>query len=242
MNDTTMAPELSSAIERELSAIGTRSSRLQRQQRRSRALATSLAAIGVAGAITGAAVVINALPGETTTTPIGSVTTATGTGPGTIELGTPPDGATDVIIDLDCDQGSATVPAGRGGLDSVTIDCDFARDASVHIKNGALPESGTTYVRITADPGTTWTASAQYAIATSTEWAVNEHGETYGVDNENGVPDLTPALTADDRVGWMRVADIWTDDYPDGAYPVYEVDGRTLIGHMRVAEYSFERE
>ena len=97
----------------------------------------------------------------------------------------------------------------------------------MHVVDGRLPEHGTTTFSVEASAGTRWTATLQYATAVTSAWGVNGRGQTYGVPNASGQPDLVPATADDGRKGWIRSTDV------DGG-DVVESDGTTVIGHVTV--------
>lgn len=234
MNTTTLSPSVASAIESELAAIGTADSRLQRNQRRARRLAFVLGTLAGAAALTGGAIVAIGFPGETTTTPIGSVITGTYTGTASLDLGIAPADAGAVILDVTCIHGGGviTVPLNGLGADAISWDCDVRTDTT-HIINGKLPDPGSTSITITADAGTRWSVTAQYATTSTTEWGVNENGQTYGIPNENGVPDLGPALATNGKVGYIVNRELLSfREGEEGFINVYESDGTTVIGQF----------
>ena len=193
-----MNTNFAQGVRAELAAIGTKDSGLQRHQRRARRLAIGLGALALVGATTGAAIVAYNLPGTTSVATLGSSVFTTHTGTASIDLGPVPANATVVVIDWACisDDGQLallTVPsAGSAGPYGAGMNCAGSDGRTNHIDNGLLPQAGSTTVTITADPDTTWKATAQYATSTTTEWGVNNDGQTYGVPNVRGVPDLTP--------------------------------------------------
>lgn len=194
MNTTMLRASVADAIENELAALGTSNSRLQRNQRHARRVVGILGTVAGAAALTGGAGLVIGFPGETTTTPIGSVVSGTYTGTASLDLGAAPADAGAVILDVTCIGGGGVieVPLNGRNAESVSWDCDVRQDTT-HIIDGKLPDPGATTITITADPGTRWTVTAQYATTSTTEWGVNANGQTYGVPNENGVPDLSPA-------------------------------------------------
>jgi len=240
MNTTEMNSEFARAVRAELIAIGTKSSRLQRQQWRTRGLALTIGALALAGATTGAAVIVNNFPGATTVAPLGQIVTATHTGTATLDLGPAPAHAGAVIVDLTClsSEGTVSVPTnpqseGRGEQPgSAEGDCALVRNPT-HIDNGLLPASGTTSITITATPGTSWKATAQYASSSTTPWGVNARGQTYGVPNVHGLPDLTPAQATNGKQGYIATEELLAMDH-DGYINVYESDGSTVIGKFPI--------
>jgi hypothetical protein len=233
MNTTELRPSVASAIENELAAIGTANSRLQRSQRHARRVVAVLGTIAGAVVLTGGAILAIGFPGETTTTPIGGVVSGTYTGTASVDLGAAPADAGAVILDVTCIQGGGVIEVRLNGrnAESVSWDCDVRKDTT-HIIDGKLPDPGTTTITITADPGTQWTVTAQYATTSTTEWGVNANGQTYGVPNENGVPDLTPALATNGKVGYIFNRELLSFEGGEGTINVYESDGTTVIGQF----------
>ena len=237
MSTTEMNPDFARAVRTELTAIGTKGSRLQRHQQRTRALALGIGLIGLAGATTGAAVVVNNLPGTTTVTSLGNIATATHTGTASIDLGPAPAHAATVVVDLTClgnvgKVSLATDPSIGSEGDSVEVDCALTR-RTAHIDDALLPAAGTTSIIITATPGTEWKAVAQYASSYITAWGVNAHGQTYGVDNGRGMPDLQAAQATNGRQGYILTKQLLHCD-GEGDIPVYESDGSTVIGQFHI--------
>lgn len=237
MSTTKMDTEFAQAVRAELTAIGTKESRLHRHQRRTRTIAMSVGAVVLLGATTGAAAVINSLPGTTSVAPLGNIVTAEHSGTGSIDLGSAPANATVVVIDLTCvtDAGWVsvlTVPnAGSEGPDGTGVDCAVNAGRTIHIDDGLPPLTGTTSITITADSGTTWNATAQYGTSATTEWGVNANGQTYGAPNINGVPDLTPARASNGELGYIFSEELLAMDQ-EGFINVYESDGTTVIGQQ----------
>jgi len=242
-----MRPEIASAVRAELSAIGTKSSRLRRHQRRARLLAVGVGAIIVGGLTTGAAIVVSHYPGTTTVTPVGSPHSATGTGPGTLDLGRAPAGSTRVVLTVRClnSTGSISIaglPQNPGDTgDVATFYCTGGGRVDSHgvvrpwHMNDALPpKRGTTSIAITADPGTRWAITGRYASASTTPWGKNSRGQTYGACNANGCPDLQGAQATNGATGYIVSNDF--DDFGlcSGYLPVYESDGTTVIGKFSI--------
>ncbi|MCU1407337.1 MAG: hypothetical protein JWQ43_3640 [Glaciihabitans sp.] len=235
MTRTQMDTGFASGVRAELTAIGTRRSGLQRLQRRTRALALGVGALALAGATTGAAVVVANLPGATTVAPLGSSVSATFTGTGQIDLGPAPDNATSVLVDLSCDVGQLallTVPdADSAGPAWAGVDCAGSDGDVVHVDDGLLPPAGSTSITVTADDGTTWTATAQYATSSTTDWGTNADGQSYGVANVHGVPDLTRARADNGEWGYVYSAEAMATE-GEGFLTVFGADGHTVVGQQ----------
>jgi hypothetical protein len=238
MNTPTLDPILSKAIEDELAALGTAESRLQRHQRRERGVAAAAAGFAVVALITGGAIVIGSFPGETTTSPLGTVVTGSFEGTAVIDLGEVPTGAGAVILDITCTAGGTIEVATVQENQSATWDCSNpTRENTTHIVDGRLPEAGSTSITITADPGTVWSVTAQYASRVATEWKTNANGQTYGVPNDDGTPDLVPAQATNGRIGYIVPGDTLSLGFGvDGTINVYESDGTTVIGQFPIGD------
>ena len=239
MSTTEMNPRFARGVRAELAAIGTKPSRLQRQQRHARALLIGIAVLAIVGATTGAAIVVNNLPGTTTVTPLGNITTATHTGTGTLQLGPVPAGSDEVIVNLTClnKKGAVSLKtkpeSGGSGFDIVTLYCGKGRTKPAHIEQGLLPKAGSTTITITADPSTKWTATAEYASSSTSAWGVNAHGQTYGLCDYTGCPDLGAVRVINGVQGYIYVPTF--GGFAAGSYvKVYKSDGTTVIGRFLI--------
>lgn len=240
-----MDPEVADAVRGELAAIGTPRSRLQRHRRRVRALTIGIAAVVIAGASTGAAILVNAFPGTTTVTPVGSTRSTTHTGTGTLDLGPVPAGASRAILTVRCvtPRGSLSiksVPQLAGeAYEVVTFTCTGGGrvdpEGHVHpwrMTDALLPSDGTS-ITITADPGTTWTVAGQYATSSRAPWGRNDNGQTFGACNIDGCPDLTGARATNGRDGFVFTRQL--DGFSGSGYlPVYASDGTTVLGRFAI--------
>jgi hypothetical protein len=238
MSTTEMDAQLAQALRAELAAIGTKHSRLQRHQRRGRALAVGLGVFVIAGAITGAAIVVNSVLRSTTVAPLGGITTDSHTGTGTLDLGPAPANAGAVIVDLTClnQQGTLIVPTkpqAPGSPESfVTIYCSGRIDP-VHIKDALLPKPGSTTITITADPQTRSKATAEYASSFTSAWAMNARGQTYRLCNHNGCPDLMAARIIDGQEAYISTKES-TALIGSGYLNIYTSDGTTIVGQFPI--------
>jgi hypothetical protein len=236
MTAPTLAPAFAVAVEQELAALGSKRSKLERNERRARVTTGVIGSVIGAGVLTGGALLTLIFPGHTTTTPVGGIVSGSYTGTATIDLGAAPVGTSAVILDVTCIEGGTMgkieVPLNGVGGDLVSWSCDVRKD-TVHIKNGKLPGEGSTSITITADPGTRWDVAAQYATTSITEWGVNENGQTYGEPNENGNPDLVPARATNGEVGYVFFKEKFLA-VEGTIMNVYESDGETIIGQFYI--------
>ncbi|PPI00070.1 peptidase M56 family protein [Rathayibacter sp. AY1B7] len=209
-----------------------------------------------AGTATAAATGLLPLPGAMDITTISTTTTGTFTGTDSIDLGATPDDANGVVLSLRC-----LTPGRFSFPDGSSLGCsstDFGTGTEPGIAPSLFPLSNVIdgSVQITTSPDASWSITATYATATTTDWATNEQGQSYGVINENGEPDLI-AVTADDgRQGYVRRSDLEDADgttaqrsftTPEDALewqeqndgithtiPVYATDGTTQLGEFTV--------
>lgn len=189
------------------------------------------------------------LPGGTRTTELGDPMTFTETGTTTVQLTAPPDGATALTSALVClSPGRLVWPDGAsmscGANDVVEPDAD-PRDAGYNVLD--LVPGDTTFT-VKASPEMRWKLSATYVHTEQTPWGVNAQGQTYGVENDDGSPDLVAVHATNGRQGYAYTAELdgpqptspadalaQNDAYPDGRdVPVYESDGLTRIGTFHI--------
>lgn len=198
-----------------------------------------LLAGGAAAAISGL------LPGGDDVTTYGAPVTQTLTGTSAIDLGPRPAGATHVTLSFSC------LSADRFEFaDGSSMSCwasDIGASASTVLE---LAEDATT---ITTSADARWTATAQYASVEITPWGVNAAGQKFGVQNENGVPDLIAVYASNGLRGYAFATDLernpWGTEPTSPAHalalqaahageqisvPVYESDGTTVIGEFLI--------
>jgi hypothetical protein len=128
-------------------------------------------------------------PGATIATPLGNVVTATRTGSATIDLGPQPANATHVSLTLTClTAGTFDFPDGSSETCSAA---DISRAATYRQATEVVPlQPGEHVVAITTSANASWSLQATYVNRVVTSWGRNALGETYGVANRNGTPDL----------------------------------------------------
>jgi hypothetical protein len=197
-------------------------------------------------------------PGAPRDTPLSRTVSVTRTGTSTVELGSAPSGTTSISLTLTC------LSAGQYGFpDGSFVSCS-ARDLSHPPSMGqqttvAVPISpGQRSVTITATPGASWTLGAVYIKRVITPWRTNANGQTYGQMNVYGTPDLVQVVVKKDgHQGYVKASDLncasgrgavqnpgaavaWSDAAKNRniSVPVYESDGKTMIGSMNVGDAS----
>jgi hypothetical protein len=183
-------------------------------------------------------------PGGNRITDLSSPVTAIGTGTQTVDLGPPPRSATAINISFTClTAGTFTFADGAG------VQCDNAdlRRRSPPVATYTMPiarrRNSTT---ITATPHARWLLVATYASVTTTAWGVNASGQTYGVQNQHGIPDLIAVIATNHRSGYVYANQldppppktpsqaIAQNTAPPRTVTVYESDGKTAIGKFVV--------
>jgi hypothetical protein len=183
-------------------------------------------------------------PGGNAVTELASPVTATGTGTQTIDLGTPPAGSTAIYISFTClTAGDFTFADGAG------LGCDSANAGpqSTPVTYTLPIAPGQESTTITATPSARWSLVATYASVTTTPWGVNASGQTYGTQNQHGIPDLVAVIATNHLAGYVYADQLFTPPpqtpsqavAEDNAPPspprtltVYQSDGKTPIGEF----------
>lgn len=196
-------------------------------------------------------------PGAPVNTQLGNVIIATRSGTATIALGAPPAGTTDVSLALTClTVGTFYFPNGSSmscNAADMTHTPPIDRQASEVVPLSAGVDS----VTITTNPGATWTLQAMYVNQVTTPWGVNASGQTYGVANQNGTPDLVAVVIDHGRThGYVKASDLncaasggptspaqalaWdkANQNRNISIPVYDSDGVTIIGTFVLGDAS----
>lgn len=190
------------------------------------------------------------LPGGPAVTNLATAVSVTGSGTQSVPLGAPPAGANRIELTLTC-----LTPGTFRFADGASVTCvasDMGRSSPTTYSLPLRP--GQTSTTITAAPSTRWRLTASYAHVTTTGWAVNAHGQTYGVANAHGTPDLLAAIATNGKQGYIDVAQLRTAEGPMPTspaqalqqqahrkavtIPVYESDGTTVIGRFVITASS----
>jgi hypothetical protein len=187
-------------------------------------------------------------PGGPVNAALGNVVTATRTGTAIVELGARPATATDVSLTLTClTVGTFKFPDGS----SMSCDrSDMTNPSLLRTSSEVAPlASGVDSVTITTNSNSSWTLQATYVNQVTTSWGINASGETYGVADQSGTPDLIAVVIDDgnthgyvkesaldcaaggdvsspaEAIAWDKVS-----QNRSISVPVYESDGTTVIG------------
>lgn len=171
------------------------------------------------------------------------------TGTVTISLGERPATANAVVISIWClSGGTLQLPSPLGGSMACSPkDAAEVDDRATSGGNIVKLAPGVDSLRFKASPGSAWQVETIYVRAEQVPWAVNANGDTYGVANEDGQPDLVSVYATNGRTGYAFTTEL---DGPeptspaDGlaqqeanegksrTIPVYESDGETQIGEF----------
>ncbi|MEO8969023.1 MAG: peptidase M56 family protein [Solirubrobacteraceae bacterium] len=221
---------------------GSSSQRSARPRQWIAAAGAVLALAAAGGGIAYATGAFSTPPGGDAVTKLAPPVTTTGTGTQTVDLGTPPAGTTAIDIAFTC------LTAGHFTFtDGATVQCSSA-DAARRSPIAAYTLSiapGQVRTTIAATPGSRWRLVATYASVTTTAWGVNASGQTYGVQNQHGIPDLVAVIATNHRSGYVYANKLYPrpktiaqalaqNNAPSSALTVYESDGKTPIGKFVV--------
>jgi hypothetical protein len=214
------------------------------------ALAGIIVVLGLGGTAAAAAAGYIVLPGAPSSTALGKAIVQSHTGSATVDLGTAPKGATNLAIEFWC------LSAGKFTLgDGSSVTCaaaDIGGESSASLPLAAGQDS----TSVSTSSSASWRLSAAYVNTTTTPWAINAHGQSYGVANANGTPDLVAVQTVDGKNGFAFAKEIADADGTTAAkgfkspqdalkwqeqmsgktavVPVYESDGTTRIGDFDI--------
>lgn len=258
MNDLELDPTFSAAFR---TALVDEVSRAGRPRRRriwlGAAFAGLLLATGAGGVATAT---LMAPPGAPAFEQLGEKVTVTLTETGTLDLGAPPAGANSISFTVVCHTEGSWSQETYGGANCSDVGIGTARSGDI-----PLTLSQQSIVLFELQPGTEVTATAAYSKKVKTEFGVNAAGETYGsgvgdpdstrvyTTNENPGPDLIAAHATNCKTGYIRweeeneatggnissleEATEWMENevYIDKYIPVYESDGKTVIGEFLIA-------
>jgi hypothetical protein len=188
-------------------------------------------------------------PGAPRQTNLAATVTATRTGTATVYLGRPPYKANSVSLTLTgLNAGSFRFPNGSSMGCSKSDVTSRNGCQSMEVEN-LLP--GKQSITISTSAHATWTLEATYVKEVVTPWATNARGETYGVPNAHGFPDLVAVVFNDGKgQGYAKWRDLNCAQEGPGppstpaealaqqkqrentnvAVPVYKSDGTTKIG------------
>ena len=248
MTTREMDPVFASALREALIANVEHAPRLRRRWQWRLGIGLFAGSVFVGGAAALAAGVFS-LPGAPLDTQLGNIITVTRTGSATVDLGPAPATATNISLTLTClSVGTFEFPDGS----SVTCSPPLSTAAGSYGQSTEVVplQPGQHTVTIDTSANASWTLQAIYVNRVTTSWGTNASGQTYGVTNQNGTPDLVAVIIDQGKVqGYVKASDL---NCASGNYvvhtpaqalawdaasknrnisiPVYESDGRTVIG------------
>ena len=246
MSNTEMNPVFTAALRQMLIETVQSASRVRRRWRWRLGGGLLVGLTLVSGGVAIAAGVFSA-PGSPIDAQLGNMVTATRTGTATIYLGPAPATATDLSLSLTClSVGTFSFPNGS------SASCSAADLSATPPSDGPTSEvvplsPGVDSVTIATSANATWTLQAMYVNQVTTSWGVNAKGETYGVMNQQGTPDLI-AANQGGTSGYIKSSDVNCAAGPKPTSPVqalqwqlahqneslsiplYQSDGTTVIG------------
>ncbi len=240
--DETFAIALRELLVQQVQNPGTDRSWLSRPRRRVSGIAAALILLAAGGGIAYATGVFTTPPGGPVITHLQAPVTVTGSGNKTILLGAQPTGTNAIDYSFTC------LTAGDFTLaDGPRLVCGSA-DASTKsaTATGTLPtEAGQNSTTVTASPGERWQLTATYSRVVTSQWGVNASGQTYGVANQHGTPDLIAVQASNGHEGYVYADQLTSpapktptqaaaeNNAPPRTLTVYEADGETAIGVFR---------
>jgi hypothetical protein len=247
MTTREMDPVFASTLREALIANVERTPRLRRRWRWRLGIGVCAGSVFVGGGVALAAGVFSP-PGAPLDTQLGNIIVVTRTGSATIDIGPAPATATNVSLTLTClSVGTFDFPDGS----SMTCSPPLSTAAGSGQSTEVIPlQPGQHTVTIDTSANASWTLQATYVNRVTTSWGTNASGQTYGVTNQNGTPDLVAVSIDQGKVqGYVKASDI---NCASGNYvvhspaqalawdaasknrnisiPVYESDGKAVIG------------
>ena len=245
--DRAFPAERHSAARSQLQRVASKRSRPDFARWRLGALLGLGVGLSVGGGVALASGVFSSEPGAPVQTQLSRTVTATHVGTATVELGRAPHGANSVSFTLTgLSVGSYAFPNGSA-LGCAQADLQRRPDGCQMMDVQAL-SPGEHTITVTTTARAMWRLEATYVNEVVTPWKVNALGETYGVANGHGFPDLV-AVVFDNgrRTGYAKWKDLnCMNGLPSTpaealgqqkqmqrtniAIPVYESNGTTRIG------------
>ena len=249
MTTREMDPVFASALREALIANVERAPRLRRRWQWRLGIGVIAGSVFVGGGAALAAGVFSP-PGAPLDAQLGNIITVTRTGSATVDLGPAPATATNISLTLTClSVGKFAFPDGSY-MTCSPADISGAPGSSVQSTEVVPLQPGQHTVTIDTSANASWRLQAVYVNRVTTSWGTNASGQTYGVPNKNGTPDLVAVIIDQGKVqGYVKASDL---NCASGNYvvhspaqaqawdaasknrnisiPVYESDGRTVIG------------
>ncbi|NQX34477.1 hypothetical protein [Herbiconiux sp. VKM Ac-2851] len=209
----------------------------------------SLIAISGAGVATAS---LTAPPGTPVYAPVSNSMSETFSKSGELTLGAPPADANSISFDAVCLSEGTFWVENYGGIACSSDDLGSTKHGAVEL---SLWQQST--IKLDLEPGLKVELSATFSREVQTEWGTNQAGETYGAQKQNKMAELAAATATNGQSGYVRISEVNAatidptkssledvqkhlasgDGRPDRYVPVYEADGKTVIGQYLIAGY-----
>ena len=194
-----------------------------------------------------AAAAVFGLPGVAVEKSLTAPVELSTTGRASVYLGEAPKGANAVHFEFQCNAPGTYVIDDAG----VVLMCDMA-DVKGPASSGMMSLNAVKdgSISVTAGGGS-WSLRAWYVDTNRAPLAKNKNGETYGVDSEEARPDLIHVDADNGTQGYVRRSELERAEGPAPTspaqagtqtprlieIPVYEYDGKTVVGSFTVEGY-----
>lgn len=255
MNDLKVDEEFSLALRQELVARVDQTAPARRRKAVHRWFGVGVVVgTGLLGGVGAAAAGLLTIPGAPQVTPLGTPVTNTYTGTATIELGEAPPGTTAIRVKLTCLTTGSWVF--ESGATSTCKAVDIAGPTSVTQYQVPL-EPGKDSMTIRTQAQSEWELTWSFVNEQSTDWATNASGETYGAQNEKGLPQLVAVKATNGILGYVYKNELedatgeavartfrtreealaWQEAREGKIFkiPVYDSEGKTVVGEFVIS-------
>src|SRR5690606_2769142 len=139
--------------------------------------------------------------------------TSTGVGSGVIDLGDVPSSATHVAIQFTCLSAGVFTAWGGGSFECSAS--DVGQPQATMFYKAPLPAGS--QMAVVAEPESArWSALTSRVTSETTAWGTNAKGESYGVQTDQGAPDLVAVIATNGRQGYVYADDL---DGPEPSSP-----------------------
>lgn len=145
------------------------------------------------------------LPGADRVTPLSDPVVHEGAGNEVVDLGAVPARATAIATQLTC-----LTPGRIQWPDGSSMTCgpsDVDKEPPPGLLTIDLASKPSEFV-IRAKPGVRWRLVTYFVRTKTTPWAVNAKGETFGVENDSGTPDLIYVRATNGRFGYLYAEEL----------------------------------
>lgn len=227
-------------VEQVQSSTGPRRSRFSGPRASTVRVGVALIIAVSGGGIAYATGVFATTPGGPFVTNLAQPVTVTGIGTQTVQLGTQPAGTNAIAISFRCLTAGDFTFADGSSVRCATADLAGSQANTI---TGTMPiAAGQNSTTITAAPGARWRLTATYSTVTTTAWGVNASGQTYGIANQHGTPDLVAVVATNGHIGYVYATQLTSpaptspsqavaeNNSPPKTLTVYDSDGKTPIG------------